>query len=327
MVVDTPPGFTPEVIAAIDSSTDSAWSAMLDSLSLKNTKLGLETLDLMGYDREPDQLVLNRADSRVGITHDDVTAILGRAPDDPRPERPRRPALGQRGRADRHCQDALRGGARVQALAASYLRHGRPTAANGDGLATGARPCGALREGRLMELHERLATTRPAARPAARPFADLKNRVHHAVITELGPQLFNANIDPLALRERVTRGHPRRSSTQRRASRARTASGWSTEIADDILGHGPLERLLADDSVTEVMVNGPDDIWVERQGRLYETSVRVQRRVAPAPDHQQDRRAGRPPESTSRRRWSTPGCRTEAASTRSSRRSRCRARW
>src|SRR5207244_396232 len=42
----------------------------------------------------------------------------------------------------------------------------------------------------------------------------------------------------------------------------------------DVLGHGPLERLLADDSVTEIMVNGPFDIWVERQGRLYQTTVR-----------------------------------------------------
>src|SRR5439155_3705501 len=46
------------------------------------------------------------------------------------------------------------------------------------------------------------------------------------------------------------------------------------EIADDILGHGPLERLLADDTITEIMVNGPFDIWIERQGRLYETGVR-----------------------------------------------------
>ena len=46
------------------------------------------------------------------------------------------------------------------------------------------------------------------------------------------------------------------------------------EIADDILGYGPLERLLADDSITEIMVNGPSEIWIERQGRLYETTVR-----------------------------------------------------
>jgi pilus assembly protein CpaE len=54
---------------------------MLDSLSLKNTKLGLETLDLMGYDGEHVSLVLNRADSRVGITPDDVSTIVGRGPD------------------------------------------------------------------------------------------------------------------------------------------------------------------------------------------------------------------------------------------------------
>jgi pilus assembly protein CpaE len=81
VIVDTPPGFTPEVIASIDSSSHICMVGMLDSLSLKNTKLGLETLDLMGYDRSRVQLVLNRADSRVGITREDVEAIMGRAPD------------------------------------------------------------------------------------------------------------------------------------------------------------------------------------------------------------------------------------------------------
>jgi len=81
VIVDTPPGFTPEVIATIDVSTSAVMIGMLDSLSLKNTKLGMETLDLMGYPSENVALVLNRADSRVGITHEDVTAIIGRPPD------------------------------------------------------------------------------------------------------------------------------------------------------------------------------------------------------------------------------------------------------
>jgi pilus assembly protein CpaE len=81
VIVDTPPGFTPEVIASIDNSTQICMICMLDSLSLKNTKLGLETLDLMGYDSGRIKLVLNRADSRVGITRDDVRAIVGRSPD------------------------------------------------------------------------------------------------------------------------------------------------------------------------------------------------------------------------------------------------------
>jgi pilus assembly protein CpaF len=42
----------------------------------------------------------------------------------------------------------------------------------------------------------------------------------------------------------------------------------------DLLGLGPLEPLLADESITEIMVNGPDQIWVEREGKLIETNAR-----------------------------------------------------
>jgi len=81
VIVDTPPGFTAEVIASIDAATDLIMVGMLDSLSLKNTKLGLETLKLMGYEDDDIKLVLNRAHSRVGISHSDVVAVLGREPD------------------------------------------------------------------------------------------------------------------------------------------------------------------------------------------------------------------------------------------------------
>jgi pilus assembly protein CpaF len=126
----------------------------------------------------------------------------------------------------------------------------------------------------MMELHERLSTSRPvAALSGPDPFADVKNRIHLTVIGELGPQLFNATMDPMALRERVIndiRTHLTAEAGISRDDRERLAA----EISDDILGHGPIERLLADDSVTEIMVNGPFDIWVERQGRLYQTTVR-----------------------------------------------------
>jgi pilus assembly protein CpaE len=80
VIVDTPPSFTPEVIGAVDASSHACVVAMLDSLSLKNSKLGLETLALMDY-QGPVRVVLNRADSSVGITREDVVAIMGRAPD------------------------------------------------------------------------------------------------------------------------------------------------------------------------------------------------------------------------------------------------------
>ena len=81
VLVDTPPAFSPEVIAAIDSSSHLLMVGMLDALSLKDTKIGLETLAEMGYDPRAITLVLNRADSSVGITQDDVERLLGRAPD------------------------------------------------------------------------------------------------------------------------------------------------------------------------------------------------------------------------------------------------------
>jgi pilus assembly protein CpaE len=81
VVVDTPPDFTAQVIAAIDASSHVCLVGTLDSLSLKNTKLGLETLELMGYDPSAVSLVLNRANSAVGLTPDDVEAIVGRKPD------------------------------------------------------------------------------------------------------------------------------------------------------------------------------------------------------------------------------------------------------
>jgi pilus assembly protein CpaE len=81
VIADTPPGFTAEVIATIDASSDLVMVGTLDSLSLKNTKLGLETLQLMDYDPKKIQLVLNRADTRVGISHHDVVSVLGSEPD------------------------------------------------------------------------------------------------------------------------------------------------------------------------------------------------------------------------------------------------------
>jgi pilus assembly protein CpaE len=81
VVLDSSPGFTPEVISAIDASTYVCMIGTLDTLSLKNTRLGLETLELMGYDPERIVLVLNRAGSRVGIDDDDVLSVVGRRPD------------------------------------------------------------------------------------------------------------------------------------------------------------------------------------------------------------------------------------------------------
>jgi pilus assembly protein CpaF len=125
-----------------------------------------------------------------------------------------------------------------------------------------------------MRLDERLATRPGFRRPASvDPFADLKNRVHQDLIGKLGPQLFADGAEMEGIHDLVEPEARRLLEEERgiaRADRERLVE----EIVDDTVGHGPLEKLLADESVTEIMVNGPDDVWVEREGRLYETPVR-----------------------------------------------------
>jgi pilus assembly protein CpaF len=125
-----------------------------------------------------------------------------------------------------------------------------------------------------MELHERLGGGRREITPTrVEPFAELKTAVHLQVIGALGPQLFNVTLDHEEMKARVLAEIRQRLQAETGISRD-DRERLTTEIADDILGYGPLERLLADDSITEIMVNGPGEIWIERQGRLYETTVR-----------------------------------------------------
>jgi pilus assembly protein CpaF len=125
-----------------------------------------------------------------------------------------------------------------------------------------------------MELHERLSTVRHHVASDGRdPFSELKNRIHLALISDLGPQLFAIGADGSTIRSRVEeeiKEHLQQETRLSREDRERLLD----EIADDVLGYGPLERLLADETVSEIMVNGPLEIWVERQGRLYETTLR-----------------------------------------------------
>jgi pilus assembly protein CpaF len=125
-----------------------------------------------------------------------------------------------------------------------------------------------------MELRERIAAARPLpAEDVYDAFADVKDRIHASVIADLGPQLANTELDQEVLRQRVRSEVVSRMRGERGIAAA-DRDRLVDEITDDTLGHGPIEKLLADESVTEIMVNGPHDIWVERRGRLYETNVR-----------------------------------------------------
>lgn len=77
VVVDTPPNFTDQVLAAFDVTDYYLLLATLDVAAVKNLRLTLQTLGLLGYPRERWRVVLNRADAKVGMSRDDVQQALG----------------------------------------------------------------------------------------------------------------------------------------------------------------------------------------------------------------------------------------------------------
>jgi len=76
VVIDTPPAFSEHVLAAFDASDCYVLLATLDVPALKNLRLTLEMLDLLGYPRQGWLVVLNRADSKVGLGVDEVERTL-----------------------------------------------------------------------------------------------------------------------------------------------------------------------------------------------------------------------------------------------------------
>jgi len=57
------------------------------------------------------------------------------------------------------------------------------------------------------------------------------------------------------------------------------------EVLDETFGFGPLEILLKDPTISDILINGPHKIYVERRGKMEKSDVQVPRQRAPAPDH------------------------------------------
>jgi pilus assembly protein CpaF len=140
-----------------------------------------------------------------------------------------------------------------------------------------------------MGLHDRLKTSNGSAATAEAilgspiaeaaptgvghdPYAELKTRIHHACIATLGAELFKRESTG-DLNERVTRAVTEQLVLDRTPLTREERRQIIREITDDILGYGPLEPFLRDDSVTEVMVNAHDRIYVERLGKLDRTDA------------------------------------------------------
>ncbi|GAB2623059.1 CpaF family protein [Nocardioides ginkgobilobae] len=115
----------------------------------------------------------------------------------------------------------------------------------------------------------------PAAEPKRRLSAqagdrieELKSSVHSELLKQLGPHLYDADMDSDELDQRVRAVLADVLSAQDRPLSSSDRQRVTQEISDDILGYGPIEPFLRDPDVSEVMVNGHKDIWLERGGKL-----------------------------------------------------------
>nr|WP_240977908.1 AAA family ATPase [Knoellia sp. DB2414S] len=76
VIIDTPPAFTEHVLAAFDNSDLLILIATLDIPAVKNLRLSLDTLDLLGTPKESRLVVLNRSDAKVGLRAEDVVTAI-----------------------------------------------------------------------------------------------------------------------------------------------------------------------------------------------------------------------------------------------------------
>jgi len=102
---------------------------------------------------------------------------------------------------------------------------------------------------------------------------ELKASVHAELLKQLGPHLYDADLDQRELDRQVRAVLADVLSSQDRPLSSSDRTRVTQEISDDILGYGPIEPYLRDPDVSEVMVNGHDNIWLEKSGRLIQAEA------------------------------------------------------
>ena len=119
----------------------------------------------------------------------------------------------------------------------------------------------------------------PAPRPGAAPaapdgFADYKTRVREALFSKMGGRVLDATLSETQLHRLIVEELGRLIAEEGTPLSDTERERVAADIAQDILGYGPLEPFLRDPSVTEIMVNSTEFIYIEREGHLQRTRSR-----------------------------------------------------
>jgi pilus assembly protein CpaF len=123
---------------------------------------------------------------------------------------------------------------------------------------------------RLSSLQARRVNA-PITSPQAGSYFDLKTRVQNKLLSELDPSMDVTRTDDVrrTIQDLFEQILSEENIVLSRPERARLFE----QIAAEILGFGPLQPLLEDDTITEIMVNGPKNVYVERKGKIHRVPV------------------------------------------------------
>jgi len=123
---------------------------------------------------------------------------------------------------------------------------------------------------RLSSLQARRVNA-PITSPQAGSYFDLKTRVQNKLLSELDPSMDITRTDEVrrTIQDLFEQILAEENIVLSRPERARLFE----QIAAEILGFGPLQPLLEDDTITEIMVNGAKNIYIERKGRVHRVPV------------------------------------------------------
>jgi pilus assembly protein CpaF len=106
------------------------------------------------------------------------------------------------------------------------------------------------------------------------PLAQIKRRAQEALFARLGSRLYDSSLSEDQLQAFVRQELTEIVDAERIPLTAAERKRLTAQVSDDVLGYGPIQPLLDDGSVTEIMVNGDAGIYVERSGRIQKTAAR-----------------------------------------------------
>ena len=122
---------------------------------------------------------------------------------------------------------------------------------------------------------EQIANGDPHAADAAPSARDeIERNVHFLLVEDLGAEIDTAAESDIVLRQRIERKLTELLAQETAPLSAADRREITNNVLDNILGYGPIQALIDDPTITEVMVNNPESIYVEREGRIHKTSRR-----------------------------------------------------